>query len=61
MKQQHQRPEITILPMEEEMMQTFTTKVGPGPSPGGGLGKDGFFDEDEENEQTLSDYQPWQE
>ena len=47
--------------MEEEMMQTFTTKVGPGPSPGGGLGKDGFFDEDEENEQTLSDYQPWQE
>ena len=63
MKQTYQRPEITVIHMEETVMQTLSTHVGPGPSPGGGLAKPGIFDEDEEGgvgEQTMADYSPWE-
>ena len=63
MKQTYQRPEITVIHMEETVMQTLSTHGGTTPSPGGGLAKPGYFDEDEEDtagEQTMADYSPWE-
>ena len=62
MKQTYQRPEITVIHMEETVMQTLSTHGGTTPSPGGGLSKPGIFDEDEEDsagKQTMSGYSPW--
>jgi hypothetical protein len=45
--------------MEETVMQTLSTHVGPGPSPGGGLSKPDLFDEEEEDEQETSTDSLW--
>lgn len=53
MKHTYQRPETAVIHIEDEIMQTLSMPVGPGPSPGGGLAKPNFFDEDE------PDDDPW--
>ena len=49
MKQTYQRPEITVIHMEETVMQTLSTHVGPGPSPGGGLAKPDLINDDSDD------------
>ena len=44
MKHTYQRPETAVIHIEDEIMQTLSMPVGPGPSPGGGLAKPNFFD-----------------
>lgn len=55
MKHTYQRPETAVIHIEDEIMQTLSMPVGPGPSPGGGLAKPNFFGDDE------SDDDPWDE
>ena len=59
MKQTYQRPEITVIHMEETVMQTLSTHGGTSPSPGGGLSKPDLFDEEEEDEQETSTDSLW--
>ena len=59
MKQTYQRPEITVIHMEETVMQTLSTHGGTTPSPCGGLAKPGIFDEEEEDEQETSTDSLW--
>ena len=49
--------------MEEEVVQTLSMHSGTTPSPGGGLAKPGYFDEDEietdDDETNMAGYSPW--
>ncbi len=47
MKHTYQRPETAVIHIEDEIMQTLSMPVGPGSSPGGGLAKPNFLDDDE--------------
>ena len=59
MKQTYQRPEITVIHMEETVMQTLSTHGGTTPSPGGGLSKSDLINEEEDDEQETSTDSLW--
>lgn len=49
-KQHYEHPELTVIALEEVFMDTISLPIGPGPSPGGGSAKQGYFDEDDIDE-----------
>ncbi|MGP1480350.1 MAG: hypothetical protein ACTTJL_01450 [Hoylesella enoeca] len=49
-KQRYEHPELTVIALEEAFMDTISLPIGPGPSPGGGSAKQGYFDEDDIDE-----------
>ena len=59
MKQTYQRPCITVIHMEETVMQTLSTHGGTTPSPGGGLSKPDLINEEEDDEQETSTDSLW--
>ena len=55
MKQTYQQPEITVIHMEETVMQTLSTHGGTTPSPGGGLSKPDLINEESDDDSEEPD------